>query len=168
MLLADMFWFNITQQETKSFTPKEIRFCIYTFGMFFFFCFCFLVLRHFLITCVCVCVCVCACMCVWAQQAGVGMDAPLVDVEGFPLPDVDLYKVRTARHNISCEYIFHLFVRWLWWMLLCLFMLVNTMYHDNSISFCTCIIVYKWVKDKGFSSIKTKTFESSVIFIVVY
>ncbi|XP_016411494.1 26S proteasome non-ATPase regulatory subunit 9-like isoform X1 [Sinocyclocheilus rhinocerous] len=35
-------------------------------------------------------------------QAGVGMDAPLVDVEGFPRADVDLYKVRTARHNISC------------------------------------------------------------------
>uniref|UniRef100_A0A671QG69 26S proteasome non-ATPase regulatory subunit 9 n=1 Tax=Sinocyclocheilus anshuiensis TaxID=1608454 RepID=A0A671QG69_9TELE len=36
------------------------------------------------------------------QTAGVGMDAPLVDVEGFPRADVDLYKVRTARHNISC------------------------------------------------------------------
>lgn len=36
------------------------------------------------------------------QTAGVGMDAPLVDVEGFPLADVDLYKVRTARQNISC------------------------------------------------------------------
>ncbi|XP_016086910.1 26S proteasome non-ATPase regulatory subunit 9 isoform X1 [Sinocyclocheilus grahami] len=35
-------------------------------------------------------------------QAGIGMDAPLVDVEGFPRADVDLYKVRTARHNISC------------------------------------------------------------------
>uniref|UniRef100_A0A673GQJ9 26S proteasome non-ATPase regulatory subunit 9 n=1 Tax=Sinocyclocheilus rhinocerous TaxID=307959 RepID=A0A673GQJ9_9TELE len=43
-------------------------------------------------------------------QAGVGMDAPLVDVEGFPRADVDLYKVRTTRHNISCEYIFHLFL----------------------------------------------------------
>lgn len=45
-------------------------------------------------------------LCVFALQAGVGMDAPLVDVEGFPRADVDLYKVRTARHNISCEYIF--------------------------------------------------------------
>lgn len=36
------------------------------------------------------------------RTAGVGMDAPLVDVEGFPRADVDLYKVRTARHNISC------------------------------------------------------------------
>ncbi len=61
--------------------------------------------------CACVCVCMCVCVCVRAQQAGVGMDAPLVDVEGFPLADVDLYKVRTARQNISCEYIIHLFVR---------------------------------------------------------
>ncbi|XP_059379787.1 26S proteasome non-ATPase regulatory subunit 9-like isoform X1 [Carassius carassius] len=36
------------------------------------------------------------------QTAGVGMGAPLVDEEGFPRADVDLYKVRTARHNISC------------------------------------------------------------------
>ncbi|XP_059374127.1 26S proteasome non-ATPase regulatory subunit 9-like [Carassius carassius] len=36
------------------------------------------------------------------KTEGVGMDAPLVDVEGFPHADVDLYKVRTARHNISC------------------------------------------------------------------
>ncbi|NP_001002436.2 26S proteasome non-ATPase regulatory subunit 9 [Danio rerio] len=36
------------------------------------------------------------------SQAGVGMDGPLVDVEGFPRADVDLYKVRTARHSISC------------------------------------------------------------------
>ncbi|XP_043099246.1 26S proteasome non-ATPase regulatory subunit 9 [Puntigrus tetrazona] len=36
------------------------------------------------------------------QTDGVGMDAPLVDLEGFPRADVDLYKVRTARHNISC------------------------------------------------------------------
>ncbi|XP_026124067.1 26S proteasome non-ATPase regulatory subunit 9 [Carassius auratus] len=36
------------------------------------------------------------------QTDGVGMDAPLVDEEGFPRADVDLYKVRTARHNISC------------------------------------------------------------------
>ncbi len=70
--------------------------------------------------------CVCVCVCVCVQQAGVGMDAPLVDVEGFPRADVDLYTVRTARHDISCEYIFHLFVRWLWLMFLRLFMLVNT------------------------------------------
>ncbi|TRY79038.1 hypothetical protein DNTS_011025 [Danionella cerebrum] len=36
------------------------------------------------------------------QTAGVGMDAPLVDGEGFPRADVDLYQIRTARHSISC------------------------------------------------------------------
>ncbi|XP_077058102.1 26S proteasome non-ATPase regulatory subunit 9 isoform X1 [Siphateles boraxobius] len=35
-------------------------------------------------------------------QEGVGIDGPLVDVEGFPRADVDLYKVRSARHSISC------------------------------------------------------------------
>ncbi|XP_036304821.1 26S proteasome non-ATPase regulatory subunit 9 [Pipistrellus kuhlii] len=33
---------------------------------------------------------------------GVGMDEPLVDCEGYPRSDVDLYQVRTARHNIAC------------------------------------------------------------------
>ncbi|XP_056113843.1 26S proteasome non-ATPase regulatory subunit 9 isoform X2 [Rhinichthys klamathensis goyatoka] len=36
------------------------------------------------------------------QTEGVGIDGPLVDVEGFPRADVDLYKVRSARHSISC------------------------------------------------------------------
>ncbi|XP_051555912.1 26S proteasome non-ATPase regulatory subunit 9-like isoform X2 [Myxocyprinus asiaticus] len=36
------------------------------------------------------------------DQGDVGMHGPLVDVEGFPRADVDLYIVRTARHNISC------------------------------------------------------------------
>lgn len=35
------------------------------------------------------------------------MDEPLVDCEGYPRADVDLYQVRTARHNIICE--------WPWW-----------------------------------------------------
>lgn len=35
-------------------------------------------------------------------QKGVGMDEPLVDCEGYPRADVDLYQVRTARHNIVC------------------------------------------------------------------
>ncbi|XP_040842988.1 26S proteasome non-ATPase regulatory subunit 9 isoform X1 [Ochotona curzoniae] len=35
-------------------------------------------------------------------QKGVGMDEPLVDCEGYPRADVDLYQVRTARHNIIC------------------------------------------------------------------
>nr|KAF6311919.1 hypothetical protein mPipKuh1_009107 [Pipistrellus kuhlii] len=30
------------------------------------------------------------------------MDEPLVDCEGYPRSDVDLYQVRTARHNIAC------------------------------------------------------------------
>lgn len=35
------------------------------------------------------------------DQGDVGMDAPLVDVEGFPRADVDLFQIRTARHSIS-------------------------------------------------------------------
>lgn len=37
------------------------------------------------------------------QQKGIGMNEPLVDCEGYPRADVDLYQVRTARHNIVCE-----------------------------------------------------------------
>ncbi|XP_016157601.1 PREDICTED: 26S proteasome non-ATPase regulatory subunit 9 isoform X1 [Ficedula albicollis] len=33
-------------------------------------------------------------------QKGVGMHEPLVDAEGFPRADIDVYQVRTARHNI--------------------------------------------------------------------
>ncbi|XP_060641993.1 26S proteasome non-ATPase regulatory subunit 9 [Anolis sagrei] len=36
------------------------------------------------------------------DQKGVGMHEPLVDVEGYPRSDIDLYQVRTARHNIIC------------------------------------------------------------------
>ncbi|XP_053136159.1 26S proteasome non-ATPase regulatory subunit 9 [Hemicordylus capensis] len=36
------------------------------------------------------------------DQKGVGMNEPLVDVEGYPRADVDIYQVRTARHNIIC------------------------------------------------------------------
>ncbi|ERE75687.1 WD repeat-containing protein 66, partial [Cricetulus griseus] len=35
-------------------------------------------------------------------QKGIGMSEPLVDCEGYPRADVDLYQVRTARHNIIC------------------------------------------------------------------
>uniref|UniRef100_A0A8C4TVS5 Nas2 N-terminal domain-containing protein n=1 Tax=Falco tinnunculus TaxID=100819 RepID=A0A8C4TVS5_FALTI len=38
------------------------------------------------------------------QQKGVGMHEPLVDAEGFPRADIDLYQVRTARHNVICEW----------------------------------------------------------------
>uniref|UniRef100_A0A452TGB6 Nas2 N-terminal domain-containing protein n=1 Tax=Ursus maritimus TaxID=29073 RepID=A0A452TGB6_URSMA len=37
------------------------------------------------------------------SQKGVGMNEPLVDCEGYPRSDVDLYQVRTARHNIVCD-----------------------------------------------------------------
>lgn len=36
------------------------------------------------------------------SQKGVGMNEPLVDCEGYPRADVDLYQIRTARHNIIC------------------------------------------------------------------
>ncbi|KAJ3604205.1 hypothetical protein NHX12_028946 [Muraenolepis orangiensis] len=35
-------------------------------------------------------------------EDGVGVEGPLVDAEGFPRSDVNLYQIRTARHNISC------------------------------------------------------------------
>lgn len=31
------------------------------------------------------------------------MEGSLVDEEGYPRADVNLYQIRTARHNISCE-----------------------------------------------------------------
>ncbi|XP_015733510.1 26S proteasome non-ATPase regulatory subunit 9 isoform X2 [Coturnix japonica] len=43
-----------------------------------------------------------ACYQLLDDQKGVGMDGPLVDSEGFPRADIDLYQVRTARHNIAC------------------------------------------------------------------
>ncbi|KAM9118646.1 26S proteasome non-ATPase regulatory subunit 9 isoform 2-T2 [Pangshura tecta] len=36
------------------------------------------------------------------EQKGVGMNEPLVDAEGYPRADVDVYQVRAARHNIIC------------------------------------------------------------------
>ncbi|XP_026542627.1 26S proteasome non-ATPase regulatory subunit 9 [Notechis scutatus] len=36
------------------------------------------------------------------DQRGVGMNEPLVDAEGYPRADVDVYQVRSARHNIIC------------------------------------------------------------------
>ncbi|KAM6155772.1 26S proteasome non-ATPase regulatory subunit 9 [Rhynchocyon petersi] len=36
------------------------------------------------------------------SQKGIGMNEPLVDCEDYPRSDVDLYQVRTARHNIVC------------------------------------------------------------------
>uniref|UniRef100_A0A8D3CHF4 26S proteasome non-ATPase regulatory subunit 9 n=1 Tax=Scophthalmus maximus TaxID=52904 RepID=A0A8D3CHF4_SCOMX len=36
------------------------------------------------------------------EDQGVGVEGPLVDAEGFPRGDVNVYQIRTARHNISC------------------------------------------------------------------
>lgn len=36
------------------------------------------------------------------EDQGVGVEDPLVDEEGYPRADVNLYQIRTARHNISC------------------------------------------------------------------
>eukprot|EP00075_Anas_platyrhynchos_P036373 XP_027325626.1 26S proteasome non-ATPase regulatory subunit 9-like [Anas platyrhynchos] len=38
------------------------------------------------------------------RDSGVGPDEPLVDAEGFPRADIDVYRVRAARHNIACEW----------------------------------------------------------------
>uniref|UniRef100_A0A452J4E3 Nas2 N-terminal domain-containing protein n=1 Tax=Gopherus agassizii TaxID=38772 RepID=A0A452J4E3_9SAUR len=44
-----------------------------------------------------------ACYAVLEGQKGVGMNEPLVDAEGYPRADVDVYQVRAARHNIICK-----------------------------------------------------------------
>lgn len=44
------------------------------------------------------CVCLRCCL-----QQGVGVEGPLVDDEGYPRADVNVYQIRTARHNISCK-----------------------------------------------------------------
>ncbi|XP_023138146.1 26S proteasome non-ATPase regulatory subunit 9 [Amphiprion ocellaris] len=36
------------------------------------------------------------------EDQGVGVEGPLVDEEGYPRADVNLYQIRTARHEISC------------------------------------------------------------------
>ncbi|XP_044052305.1 26S proteasome non-ATPase regulatory subunit 9 [Siniperca chuatsi] len=36
------------------------------------------------------------------EDQGVGVEGPLVDEEGYPRADMNLYQIRTARHNISC------------------------------------------------------------------
>ncbi|OQV15608.1 putative 26S proteasome non-ATPase regulatory subunit 9 [Hypsibius exemplaris] len=36
------------------------------------------------------------------SQENVGMDGPLLDAEGFPRVDIDVYSVRHARHSIIC------------------------------------------------------------------
>ncbi|XP_068461448.1 26S proteasome non-ATPase regulatory subunit 9 [Clinocottus analis] len=36
------------------------------------------------------------------EDQGVGVEGALVDSEGFPRADVNVYQIRTARHSISC------------------------------------------------------------------
>lgn len=36
------------------------------------------------------------------QQGGVGIKGPLVDREGYPRADIDIYAVRIARNKIAC------------------------------------------------------------------
>ncbi|XP_067671598.1 26S proteasome non-ATPase regulatory subunit 9-like [Haliotis asinina] len=36
------------------------------------------------------------------SQKSVGTDGPLIDTEGFPRSDIDVYSVRHARHQIAC------------------------------------------------------------------
>ncbi|TMS03528.1 26S proteasome non-ATPase regulatory subunit 9 [Larimichthys crocea] len=36
------------------------------------------------------------------EDQGVGVEGALVDEEGYPRSDVNLYQIRTARHNVSC------------------------------------------------------------------
>ncbi|XP_033641089.1 26S proteasome non-ATPase regulatory subunit 9-like [Asterias rubens] len=36
------------------------------------------------------------------SQGNVGMDGPLIDSEGYPRNDIDVYSARTARHRIIC------------------------------------------------------------------
>lgn len=35
----------------------------------------------------------------------IGMIEPLVDDQGFPREDIDVYQVRHARHKIICKYL---------------------------------------------------------------
>ena len=39
------------------------------------------------------------------KSQGVDMEEPLVDAEGFPRSDIDVYQVRHARSNIRCKVI---------------------------------------------------------------
>lgn len=47
-----------------------------------------------------------SCLVFWVifQQKGVGLKEPLVDKEGFPRSDIDVYSVRHARHDIICKF----------------------------------------------------------------
>jgi len=36
------------------------------------------------------------------QEGGVGLKGPLIDREGYPRSDIDIYAVRTARQKVLC------------------------------------------------------------------
>lgn len=40
----------------------------------------------------------------------VGMHDPLVDSDGYPRNDIDVYKVRLARHQIICKCMSHILI----------------------------------------------------------
>lgn len=46
------------------------------------------------------------------QQGNVGMDGPLIDREGYPRADIDVYTVRKARQRIICKYQ-DMFTKWI-------------------------------------------------------
>lgn len=37
------------------------------------------------------------------KQKGIGMNEPLIDSEGYPRADIDVYTVRHARHKVICK-----------------------------------------------------------------
>lgn len=43
------------------------------------------------------------------EANNVGMHDPLVDADGFPRNDIDVYKVRHARHRIICKLVYIFF-----------------------------------------------------------
>ena len=45
------------------------------------------------------------------QQGNVGMNEALIDREGYPRADIDVYTVRKARQRIICKY--HINCSWI-------------------------------------------------------
>ena len=47
----------------------------------------------------------CTCLCIQQPQQGhVGVSGPLVDNNGYPRNDIDVYAVRTARNRVISEH----------------------------------------------------------------
>ncbi|KPM08852.1 hypothetical protein QR98_0073770 [Sarcoptes scabiei] len=42
------------------------------------------------------------------DSQGIGMNEPLVDSEGYPRNDLDIYQIRFARNRIICKYLVYL------------------------------------------------------------